>query len=277
MATEIDQDQQLSAFGPARSTIAGAPLDAETLRRIDSYWRATLYLSLGMIYLKDNPLLRTPLQDEHVKKRLLGHWGSDPGMSLTYIHLNRLIKKYDLDMIFLAGPGHGAPALLSNAYSRGDLLRDVPPQEPRPSRNAAFFQGVLVPRRHRQPLHSGNSRFDSRGRRARLFGFACLRRRVRQSGPDRGRDGRRWRSRNRSLGHGLALEQILESRARWGRAADLASKRLQDQQPHDLGPHHARRARGAVSRLRLHALLRRGLGRALDAPGARRHARTLRE
>ena len=83
------------------------------------YWNATLYLSAGMIYLRDNPLLREPLKPKHVKRRLLGHWGSDPGMSLVYIHLNRLIKKYDLDVIFLAGPGHGAPALISNVYLEG--------------------------------------------------------------------------------------------------------------------------------------------------------------
>jgi len=84
-----------------------------------AYCHATLYLSAGMIYLRDNPLLREPLKPEHVKRRLLGHWGSDPGMSLTYIHLNRLIKKYDLNVIFLAGPGHGAPALISNVYLEG--------------------------------------------------------------------------------------------------------------------------------------------------------------
>ena len=78
-----------------------------------------LFLSAGMIYLRDNPLLREPLKAEHIKRRLLGHWGSDPGMSLTYIHLNRLIKKYDLNVIFLAGPGHGAPALISNVYLEG--------------------------------------------------------------------------------------------------------------------------------------------------------------
>ena len=83
------------------------------------YWNATLYLSAGMIYLRDNPLLREPLKPEHVKRRLLGHWGSDPGMSLVYIHLNRLIKKYDLNVIYLAGPGHGAPALISNVYLEG--------------------------------------------------------------------------------------------------------------------------------------------------------------
>src|SRR6201985_1166677 len=94
-------------------------LSAQELRKIDAYWRACNYLSACMIYLRDNPLLREPLKPEHLKRRLLGHWGSDSGMSLVYVHLNRLIKKFDLDVIFLAGPGHGAPALISNVYLEG--------------------------------------------------------------------------------------------------------------------------------------------------------------
>src|SRR5713101_7965968 len=120
--------ESISAYGPARSTIGGTPLEPEDLRRMQDYWHATLFLSAGMIYLRDNPLLREPLKGEHIKQRLLGHWGSDPGMSLTYIHLNRLIKKYDLNAIFLAGPGHGAPALLSNVYLEGtysEIYSDV--------------------------------------------------------------------------------------------------------------------------------------------------------
>ncbi len=111
--------QSISAYGPARSSVRGEPLAPQELQRMHEYWNATLFLSAGMIYLRDNPLLREPLTADHVKRRLLGHWGSDPGMSLTYIHLNRLINKYDLDMIFLAGPGHGAPAVLSNVYLEG--------------------------------------------------------------------------------------------------------------------------------------------------------------
>jgi xylulose-5-phosphate/fructose-6-phosphate phosphoketolase len=111
--------RSISAYGPARSTLQGTPLEPEELQRMQAYWHATLFLSAGMIYLRDNPLLREPLKVEHVKRRLLGHWGSDPGMSLTYIHLNRLIKKHDLNVIFLAGPGHGAPALISNVYLEG--------------------------------------------------------------------------------------------------------------------------------------------------------------
>src|ERR1700737_4390773 len=113
------EPRSISAYGPARSTVQGSPLEAEELRRMHGYWNATLFLSAGMIYLRDNPLLREPLKPEHIKRRLLGHWGSDPGMSLTYVHLNRLIKKYDLDVIFIAGPGHGAPAVISNVYLEG--------------------------------------------------------------------------------------------------------------------------------------------------------------
>jgi xylulose-5-phosphate/fructose-6-phosphate phosphoketolase len=120
--------RSISAYGPARSSVSGSPLEPQELQRLQRYWNATLYLSAGMIYLRDNPLLREPLKPEHVKRRLLGHWGSDPGMSLVYIHLNRLIKKYDLDVIFLAGPGHGAPALISNVYLEGaysEIYSDV--------------------------------------------------------------------------------------------------------------------------------------------------------
>jgi xylulose-5-phosphate/fructose-6-phosphate phosphoketolase len=94
-------------------------LSVEELRKIDAYWRATLYLCVGMIFLKDNPLLKEPLKMDHIKKRLLGHWGSDPGQTFTWVHLNRLIKKDDLNIIYISGPGHGAPATLSNAYLEG--------------------------------------------------------------------------------------------------------------------------------------------------------------
>lgn len=109
----------LSAIGPTRSTIKEQPLSADEVDKINRYWRATLYLCLGMLYLKANPLLKEPLKKEHIKPRLLGHWGSDAGQSFAYIHFNRLIKKYDLDAFFVAGPGHGAPGLISNSYLEG--------------------------------------------------------------------------------------------------------------------------------------------------------------
>src|SRR3954469_11283427 len=94
-------------------------ISAEELRKIDAYGHACNYLAAGMIYLRENPLLREPLKEEHVKQRLLGHWGASPGLSFTYLHMNRLIKKYALDAIFLAGPGHGAPGVLAPVYLEG--------------------------------------------------------------------------------------------------------------------------------------------------------------
>ena len=131
-AQEVTEKSLLSAYGVARSTVEGSLLSTEDLRKIHAYWRACNYLSLGMIYLQDNPLLREPLKPEHIKNRLLGHWGASPGLSFAYIHLNRLIRKYDLDMIFMAGPGHGAPGVLGPCYLEGtysgiytDKSRDV--------------------------------------------------------------------------------------------------------------------------------------------------------
>jgi len=98
---------------------ARGPLAARELDRIDAYWRAANFLSVGQIYLLDNPLLRKPLRIEHVKPRLLGHWGTTPGLNFMYAHLNRAIAAHDLDMIFMAGPGHGGPAVVANAYLEG--------------------------------------------------------------------------------------------------------------------------------------------------------------
>src|SRR5512138_2393775 len=101
----------------AEMSVAPAPvLTKDELSKIDAYWRACNYLAAGMIYLRANPLLREPLKLEHIKQRLLGHWGTSPGLSFIYIHLNRLIKKYDVNTIFMAGPGHGAPGVLAPAY-----------------------------------------------------------------------------------------------------------------------------------------------------------------
>jgi xylulose-5-phosphate/fructose-6-phosphate phosphoketolase len=112
-------EKSISAYGAARATVSEAPLSADELRKTHAYWRACNYLALGMIYLQDNALLKEPLKPEHIKNRLLGHWGSSPGLAFTYIHLSRLIRKYDLNMIFMAGPGHGAPGVLGPAYLEG--------------------------------------------------------------------------------------------------------------------------------------------------------------
>ena len=109
------------------------PLSAQLLQKMNAYWRAANYLSVGQIYLLDNPLLKEPLKLEHVKPRLLGHWGTSPGLNLIYVHLNRVIKQHDLDVIYVTGPGHGGPALVANTYLEGtysELYPNVSQDEP---------------------------------------------------------------------------------------------------------------------------------------------------
>ena len=104
----------------------------ELLCKMDAYWRAANYLSVGQIYLRDNPFLKEPLKVEHTKPRLLGHWGTTPGINFLYVHLNRVIKKDDLNMILIAGPGHGGPALVANTYLEGtysELYPDISQDE----------------------------------------------------------------------------------------------------------------------------------------------------
>src|SRR5580693_5546744 len=102
------------------------PLSSEELRKLDAYWRAANYLSVGQIYLYANPLLREPLKIDHVKPRLLGHWGTTPGLNFIYVHMNRAIKKFDLDAIYIAGPGHGGPGLVANTYLEGTYSEFYP-------------------------------------------------------------------------------------------------------------------------------------------------------
>jgi xylulose-5-phosphate/fructose-6-phosphate phosphoketolase len=110
----------------ARTPAPVTPLSGPELKAIDAYWRASNYLSVGQIYLYDNPLLKKPLTKEHVKPRLLGHWGTTPGLNFVYVHLNRVIKKYDLDAIYVAGPGHGGPGLVANTYLEGTYSEFYP-------------------------------------------------------------------------------------------------------------------------------------------------------
>src|SRR5438876_7484589 len=102
------------------------PLSRDLLEKMNAYWRAANYLSVGQIYLYDNPLLKKPLKIEHVKPRLLGHWGTTPGLNFLYVHLNRVIKAQDLNAIFIAGPGHGGPAMVANTYLEGSYSELYP-------------------------------------------------------------------------------------------------------------------------------------------------------
>ncbi|MBF0585626.1 phosphoketolase family protein [Prosthecochloris sp. N3] len=111
---------------PSQEYIGQAPLCNDELQRLNAYWRAANYLSVGQIYLLDNPLLHEPLKPEHVKPRLLGHWGTTPGLNFLYVHLNRIIRQRDLDMIYIAGPGHGGPALVANVWLEGSYSEYYP-------------------------------------------------------------------------------------------------------------------------------------------------------
>jgi xylulose-5-phosphate/fructose-6-phosphate phosphoketolase len=119
----LKQDSTMTA---ATDTSADPTLSPEYLRRLDAYWRAANYLSVGQIYLLDNALLSEPLTIKHVKPRLLGHWGTTPGLNFIYAHLNRVIKKYDVDAIYIAGPGHGGPGLVANVYLEGTYTQFYP-------------------------------------------------------------------------------------------------------------------------------------------------------
>jgi len=125
--------------------LSPAPLTDAELSTLDAWWRACNYLAVGMIYLQANPLLREPLRPEHVKSRLLGHWGSDPGMTLVYVHLNRLIRKHDLDVVFLAGPGHGAPAVLAPAWLEGTYSEVYPDKSEDEEGMRRFFRQFSFP------------------------------------------------------------------------------------------------------------------------------------
>jgi xylulose-5-phosphate/fructose-6-phosphate phosphoketolase len=130
---------------PLKDSVIKEALTSEELKKIDAYWRACNYLAVGTIYLRDNPLLKEPLKPEHIKQRLLGHWGSSPALSFTYIHLNRLIKKYDLNAIFLAGPGHGAPGVLGPVYLEGTYSEVYPDKSQDEVGMQKFFKQFSFP------------------------------------------------------------------------------------------------------------------------------------
>jgi len=135
----------LSAFGVARSTIQGTPLNDEEAHATHAFWRACNYLALGMIYLQDNPLLREPLKPEHIKNRMLGHWGASPALSFIYTHVNRVIRLNDLNMIYMAGPGHGAPGVLGPVYLEGSYSEIYPEKSLDEEGLTRFFKEFSFP------------------------------------------------------------------------------------------------------------------------------------
>jgi phosphoketolase len=143
------------------SRIAGVrAFPSETdLEMLDRYWRAANFLSVGQIYLLDNPLLREPLQPEHIKPRLLGHWGTTPGLNFIYAHLNRAIKARDLNTIFVCGPGHGGPGMVANTYLEGTYT-EIYPDISRDTDGLRKLFRQFLSGRDSQPCCAGDARLD---------------------------------------------------------------------------------------------------------------------
>ncbi len=126
IASQRGQAGSAGGSTPTPEGLAEKPLSADLLRKMDAYWRAANYLSVGQIYLFDNPLLKEPLLLKHIKPRLLGHWGTTAGLNFIYVHLNRIIKEHDLSIIYIAGPGHGGPGIVANTYLEGTYTEVYP-------------------------------------------------------------------------------------------------------------------------------------------------------
>jgi len=214
-------------------------LSAELLDKIDAYWRSANYLSVGQIFLYDNPLLKRPLTLADVKKMLLGHWGTTPGQNFIYAHLNRVIKKFDLDMIYVSGPGHGGPAVVANTYLEGTYSEVYP----NISQDEAGLQKLFlqfsfpggIPS-HASPETPGSIHEGGELGYSLSHSFGAV-----FDNPDR-RCLCGWRRRggNRAAGHGMAFQQVPRSGHRWRGAADIASQWLQDFQPDHTRPNRAR-------------------------------------
>ena len=249
-----------------------SPLADDELRLIDAYWRAANYLSVGQIYLLDNPLLREPLRLEHIKPRLLGHWGTTPGLNLIYAHMNRAIRARDLDAIYVAGPGHGGPGLVANTYLEGTYSEVYPDISTDAEGMRRLFRQFSFPGGIPSHVAPGDARLDPRGRRARLRARARLRRGLRQPRPRRLRGRRRRRGGDRAARGQLALDLVPEPGDGRRGAADPAAQRLQDRQPHGPRPHPRGGPHQPPARLRARAALRRGRRPRRGAPGDGRGA-----
>ena len=229
------------------TTATVAPLAAEELTRLDAWWRAANYLSVGQIYLLDNPLLREPLRPEHVKPRLLGHWGTTPGLNFIYAHLNRVIRAHDLNTIYIAGPGHGGPGLVASTWLEGTYSEAVPEHRPRRGRHPRAVRQFSFPGgipSHVAPetpgsIHEGGELGYAL---AHAYGavldnpdllVACV---VGDGEAETGPLAASWHS-----------NKFINPRRDGVRAADPAPQRLQDRQPDRPEPHPARRAEALMT------------------------------
>src|SRR5450830_373533 len=166
-------------------------LSPDLLQRMDAYWRASNYLAVGQLYLYDNPLLRQPLTLAHIKPLVVGQWGTVPGQNFIYVHLNRVICQHGLNMLYIAGPGHGGAALVAQVYLEGSWS-EVYPEVTEPGGAAQALHAVFLSWGDLQPRGAHHPGFDPRGRRAGLFAQPCLWRGVRQPRVDCRLCGGRW-------------------------------------------------------------------------------------
>ena len=231
-------------------------LTPDLLHKMNAYWRAANYLSVGQIYLYDNPLLKRPLRLSDVKPLVVGHWGTTPGQNFIYVHLNRVINKYELNMFYIAGPGHGGPAIVGNVYLEGtwsEMYPDVTQDEAglkKLFKQFSFPGGISSHVAPTTPgsIHEGGELGYSL---SHAFGaafdnpdlvVACV------VGDGEAETG--------PLGDRMAVQQVAQPDQRRRGAANPAPERLQDQQPHGAGTHRARGTGALHTRLRLDALLR---------------------
>ena len=209
-----------------------ATLTPELLQKIDAYWRAANYLSVGQIYLYDNPLLKRPLTLADIKHMLLGHWGTTPGQNFIYAHLNRVIQKYDLDMIYVSGPGHGGPAVVANTYLEGTYSEIYPHITQDEAGLRKLFLQFSFPGgipSHASPECPGSIHEGGELGYSLSHSFGAV---FDNPGLDRRLCRRRWRGRDGPAGDGgRHSNKFLRSRHGRGGAADPASERLQDFEP----------------------------------------------
>ena len=244
------------------------------LELVDAWWRAANYLSVGQIYLMRNPLLGRPLEPDDIKPRLLGHWGTSPGLNLVYAHLNRAIVERGTPTLYVCGPGHGGPAMVANTWLDGTYSELFPAITLRPRRHGAPVPPVLVPGRHPVARRARDARLHQRGRRARLLAHARIRRGTRPARTRRGLRDRRRRGRDGPARRELARARVPQPGDRRRRAADPAPERLQDREPHPARAHPRGRAGRLPARQRLRAAARhRRVRRRGPSFGARAHGR----
>ena len=217
---------------------------------MDAWWRCANYLAVGQTYLMDNPLLKEPLTAELIKPTLLGHWGSAPGLNFIYVHLNRVITTFELDMIYIAGPGHCGHAMIAGAYLDGTYSEVYPSVSLDKEGWRACSDSSPSPR-GAEPRGARDPRLHPRGRRAGLQPAARHRRGPRQSRPGGGGDRQRRGVRDGAPGRQPALEQVPQPGQRRGGTTDPPPQRVQDRPPDRPGPARARGAHQPAPRRRM--------------------------